>query len=128
MVRALASRQCCSGSNPGFDAICGLSFLSVLSFASKSFSAGTPIFPAPQKPALPNSNSVRKGKQRTTIYIYSYFIYLLDCIFLYSLHPVKELYHLTRYTVEKLFFRTFDNACDSITKSSKEIFIQLSTN
>ena len=37
--------------------ICGLSLLLVLSFAPKSFFPGTPVFPSPQKPALPNSNS-----------------------------------------------------------------------
>ena len=32
VVRALASHQCGPGSNPGVDAICGLSLLLVLSF------------------------------------------------------------------------------------------------
>ena len=41
------------------DAICGLSLLLVLSFASRGFSPGTPVFPSPQKPTLPNSNSTR---------------------------------------------------------------------
>ena len=31
----------------------------VLSFASRGFSPGTPVFPSPQKPAFPNSNSTR---------------------------------------------------------------------
>ena len=47
------------GSNPGVDAICGLSLLLVLSFAPRGFSPGTPVFPSPQKPTLPNSNSTR---------------------------------------------------------------------
>ena len=46
-VRALASHQCGLGSNPGIDAICGLSLLLVLSFALKGFSLGTPFFPSP---------------------------------------------------------------------------------
>ena len=38
------------------NAICGLSLLLVLSFAPRGFSPGTPVFPSPQKPTLPNSN------------------------------------------------------------------------
>ena len=59
MVRALASHQCGPGSYPRVDAICGLSLLLVLSFAPRGFSPGTPVFPSPQKPAFPNSNSTR---------------------------------------------------------------------
>ena len=59
VMRALASHQCGPGSNPGGDAICGLSLLLVLSFAPRSFSPGTPVFPSPQKPTFPNSNSTR---------------------------------------------------------------------
>ena len=56
VVRALASHQCGPGSNPGIDAICGLSLLWVLSFAPTGFSLGTLVFPSPQKPTFPNSN------------------------------------------------------------------------
>ena len=59
VVRALASQQCGPGSNPGVDAICGLSLLLVLSFAPRGFSPGTLVFPSPQKPTFPNSNSIR---------------------------------------------------------------------
>jgi len=59
VVRALASHQCGPGSNPCMDAICGLSLLLVLSFASRGFSPGTPVFPSPQKPTFPNFNSTR---------------------------------------------------------------------
>ena len=59
MVRALTFHQCGPGSNPGVDAIYGLSLLLVLSFALRGFSLGTPVFPSPQKPAFPNSNSTR---------------------------------------------------------------------
>ena len=52
MVRALDSHQCGPGSNPGFDSICGLSLLLVLSFAPRVFSPGT-------FPLSPNSNSTR---------------------------------------------------------------------
>ena len=41
------------------DAICGLSLLLVLSLALRGFSPGTPVFPSPQKPTFPNSNSTR---------------------------------------------------------------------
>ena len=58
VVRALASNQCGPGSNLGVDAICGLSLLKVLSFAPRGFSPGTLAFPSPQKPKLPNSNSI----------------------------------------------------------------------
>ena len=59
MVRALAFHQCGQGSNLGVDAICGLCLLLVLSFAPRDFSQGTPVFPSPQKPTFPNSNSTR---------------------------------------------------------------------
>ena len=49
VMRALAAHQCCPGSNPCVDAICGLSLLLVLSFAPRGFSPGTPVvFPTPQ--------------------------------------------------------------------------------
>ena len=51
--------QCGPGSNPGVDAICGLSLLLVLSLAPRGFSPGTPVFPSSQKPTFPNSNSTR---------------------------------------------------------------------
>ena len=56
---AVARHQCGPGSNPGVDAICGLSLLLVLSFAPRGFSLGTPVFPSPQKPTFPNSTSTR---------------------------------------------------------------------
>ena len=58
-MRALASHRCGTGSTPGVNAICGLSLLLVLSLAPRGFSPGTPVFPSPQKPAFPNSNSTR---------------------------------------------------------------------
>ena len=48
-----------SGSTPGFDSICGLSLLLVLFLAPRGFSPGTLVFPSPQKPTFPNSNSAR---------------------------------------------------------------------
>ena len=55
----VSAYQCGPGSNPGVDAICGLSLLLVLSLAPRGFSPGTPVFPSPQKPIFPNSNSTR---------------------------------------------------------------------
>jgi len=67
VVRALASNQCGPGLTPGVDAICGLSLLLVLSLAPRGFSPGTPVFPSPQKPTLPNSNSNSIWKARTRL-------------------------------------------------------------
>ena len=57
VVRALASHQTVPGSIPGPGVICGLSLLLVLFSAPRGFSPGTPVFPSPQKPTFPNSNS-----------------------------------------------------------------------
>ena len=81
------SRHCilrsCKGSS--FDAICGLSLLLVLSFAPRGFSPGTPVFPSPQKPTFPNSNSTRNQVDEeplcgcaTSKYLFIYlFIYIM---------------------------------------------------
>ena len=45
MVRALTSYQYGPGSNPGVDAICGLSLLLVLSLAPRGFSPGIRFSP-----------------------------------------------------------------------------------
>ena len=59
VVRALASQQCAPGSIPRHSVTCGLSLLLVkLVLASRGFSTGTPVFPSPQKPTYPNSNSI----------------------------------------------------------------------
>ena len=58
VVRALASHQCDPGSIPGPSVICGMSLLLVLYSAPRGFSPGTPVFPSPQKPTFPNSNSI----------------------------------------------------------------------
>ena len=50
VLRALASHQCDHGpgSNPGVDAMCWLSLMSVvLSLAPRGFSPGTPVSPSP---------------------------------------------------------------------------------
>ena len=56
-------------SNPGVEAICGLSLLLVLSLAPRGFSPGTPVFPSPQSPTLPNSNSIWKARTRLNEFI-----------------------------------------------------------
>ena len=88
VVRALASYQCCPGSNPGIDAICGLSLLLVLSFAPRGFSPGTPVFPSPQKPTFPNSNSTRNQVDEEPLCgcatSKSLFIYLFIYLFIKS--------------------------------------------
>ena len=43
--RALVSQQCCPGSNPGVDAMRGLSLLLFLSRLPRGFSPGTPVLP-----------------------------------------------------------------------------------
>ena len=87
VVRALASHQCGPGSNPGVDAICGLSLLLVLSLAPRGFSPGTPVFPSPQKPTFPNFNSTRNQVDEEplcgcatckSLFILFYFIYVSD--------------------------------------------------
>ena len=83
VVRALASRQCGPGSNPGINVICGLSLLLVRFFAPGGFSLGTPVFPSPQKPTFPSSNSIRNQVDEeplsgcaTSKSLFYYFIYL----------------------------------------------------
>ena len=55
---AFASHQCGPGSIPGLGVKCGLSLLLVLVLALRDFSPGTPVFPSPQTPTFPNSNSI----------------------------------------------------------------------
>ena len=55
---ALASHQCGPGLTPGPSVTCGLSLLLVLVLAPTGFSRGAPVFPSPQKPTHPNSNSI----------------------------------------------------------------------
>ena len=56
-------------SNPGVDAMCGLSLLLVLSIAPRGFSPGTPVFPSPQKPTLPYPNSIWNARTRLNEFI-----------------------------------------------------------
>ena len=86
-VGALTSHQCGPGSNPGVDAICGLSLLLVLSLAPSGFSPGTPVSPSPQKPTFPNSNSTRNQVDEepfcvctTSKSLFNSFIFFYDTI------------------------------------------------
>ena len=51
VVRAIASRQCGPSSNPSVDAM-WVEFV-----VGSLLLRGTPVFPSPQTPTLPNSNS-----------------------------------------------------------------------
>ena len=65
MVRALASHQCGAGSIPGPGVICvWVEFVVGSRPCSEGFSPGSPVFLPPQKPTLPNSNSI--GNSRAT--------------------------------------------------------------
>ena len=84
-VRALASHQFGLGANPGVDAKCELSLLLVLSFDPRGFSPGNLLFPSPQKPTFPNSNSTRNQIDEESLsgfacskslFVYVIYIYL----------------------------------------------------
>ena len=80
-----SGHQCGPGSNPIIDAICGLSFFLVLSFAPRGFSLGTLVFPSPQKPMFGEPNILfqfaqESGRRRTTMWT----CYLL--IIIYVIH------------------------------------------
>ena len=69
VVSVLASYQCDRGSNPGLNAICGLSLLLVLSVALRGFTSGTLVFPSPPNPTLPNSNSIWNARTHLNEFI-----------------------------------------------------------
>ena len=52
------NRYCDPGSIPRLGVICGLSLFLVLVLAPRIFSPGISVFLPPQKPTLPNSNSI----------------------------------------------------------------------
>ena len=90
VVRAHASHQCGPGSNPGVDAIMWVEF------APRGFSAGIPLFPFPQKPTSPNSNSNRNqvdGEPLCGCATYkSLFIYFIEAfIYLIFRGPAPSL-------------------------------------
>ena len=90
VVRALASHQRGPGSNPGVDAICGLSLLLVLSFAPRGFSPGTLVLPLSSKTNIFKFQfDQESGRLKTTmwtcyqqiviyLFIYLFLFYLVD--------------------------------------------------
>ena len=99
VAKALASHLCAPSSNPGVEAICGLSLLLVLSFPARDFSPATPVFPSPhdQKSTFANSNSIRNRVDEDVLppnYYYYYYYYYYYC---YHHH-----YHYYFMTVKKL--------------------------
>ena len=97
MVRALASHQCGPGSNPGFDSICGLSLLLVLSLAPRGFFPGSLVFPSPQKTNISKFQfDQESGRRRTTLWMcyLQIFIYL----FIYYLFIYITTNHAITYT------------------------------
>ena len=70
VVRVLASHQRGPGSNPGVDAICGLSLLLVLSFAPRGFSPGTLVLPLSSKTNIFKFQfDQESGRRRTTMWM-----------------------------------------------------------
>ena len=69
VVRALASHQSGPGSNPGVNAICGLSLLLVLSFAPRGFSPATPVFPSSKTNISKFQFNQESGRRRTTLWM-----------------------------------------------------------
>ena len=53
--------------NPDIINICRLSLLLILSIVLRCFSPGAQVFPSPQKPTFPNSNSTKNSRRRTTL-------------------------------------------------------------
>ena len=70
VVRALTSHQCGPGSNPGVDAICGLSLLLVLSFALRGFSSWYSSFPLSSKTNISKFQfDQESGRPRTILWM-----------------------------------------------------------
>ena len=91
--------QCDPGSNPGVDSKRSYSLLLVLSFASRGFSPDTPVFPCPQKPTLPNSNSILNAQTRLNEFIRTPKCFVGKQITIYSLQPAilrKSIYKYRR--------------------------------
>ena len=77
----------------GVDAIRGLSLLLVLSLAPRGFSLSTSVFPSPQKPTFPNSNSTRDQVDEEPLCGYG----TSKSLFIFSLlyHPIFSV--ITEY-------------------------------
>ena len=84
-MRALASYQCGPGSNPGVDAIFGLSLLLVISQCPERFFSGYSGFPLSSKTNFPNSNSTRNQTKNHYVDVLPANSYLFIYLF-YSFH------------------------------------------
>ena len=69
VVRVLASHQSGPGSNPGVNAICGLSLLLVLFSAPRGFSPATPVFPSSKTNISKFQFNRESGRRRTTLWM-----------------------------------------------------------
>ena len=73
-----------SGFTDSRGVICGLSLLLVLVLAPRSFSPGSPVFPSPEKPTFPNSNSIRNlratGLSPTLNKVYLFYLFFVFLI------------------------------------------------
>ena len=113
---AHASHQCGPGSNPGIDAICGLSLLLVLSFAPRGFSPGTLVSPLlkHQHFQIPIRPGIRQTKNHFVDVLppnhYLFIIYLcgylgrvlwFTCVSMYHCSLIK-LYKIKLYKVTSL--------------------------
>ena len=91
------------------DAICGLSLLLVLSLAPRGFSPGTPVFPSPQKPTFPNSNSTRNQVDEEPLCgcatSKSLFIYLFIC-YVFDLQPSDQTIHIPLVDLQIIDYQT----------------------
>ena len=64
VARTIASRQSALGSNPGVDAICGLSLFLVLSLSLRGFSSGNLVFSSALKTNTFKFQFSRSGTRR----------------------------------------------------------------
>ena len=91
-----ASHQYGPGSIPGLGVKHPLSLLLVLVLVPRGFSPGTPVFPSPQKPKFPNSNSILNWRAQVCQspslnkvylgFISESYIYLFVCLCIYLPH------------------------------------------
>ena len=89
VVRALVSHQCGPGSNPGVDAIWGLSLFLVLSFAPRGFPLVLRFSPLHknqrfQIPILPES-----GRRRTTLWMC--YLQIIIYLFIYLFISLQDM-------------------------------------
>ena len=100
MVRVLTSHQICGlGLNPGVGTIiCGSthssSLLLFLSFAPRGFSPGTSVFPSPQKPTFPNSDSTRSQVNKEPLCGCATYHYYLSITAIHFIDTQTKYVHL----------------------------------